>query len=261
MVILNLVWACLAVAAAFMSLMFLIARYNNRRYDLVDVAWGLVFIVIALFGFLSSAYMTTTMVIVLALVVIWGGRLSRHIYSRWSRSQEEDPRYVELRKSWPKEARSLQVYVRIYLTQALLATIVSLPVIVVMHNRPDLSIWVLLGVAVWGIGFWFEATADRQLKNFLARSTQRSALMQQGLWKYSRHPNYFGEMTQWFGIALMSIATPLWWLALLGAVTIAGFIVFVSGVPPAERRAAQKPGWKIYKDRTSVIFPMPPKKA
>jgi steroid 5-alpha reductase family enzyme len=128
-----------------------------------------------------------------------------------------------------------------------------------MQYQPAVSGLVVAGVVVWVLGFVCESIADSQLRQFLKANTKKDALLTTGLWKYSRHPNYFGEVTQWWGIALVALSSPFGWVGLIGALAITTLICFVSGIPPAERRAASKPGWAAYKRATSPLVPLPPR--
>lgn len=253
LILLAFTGALVAQAVAFMFSLYM------KRVDVVDVAWGLSAIAIVFAMQLSDPYSSTTVWLVTALVVLWGLRLSFHIVRRISRSDKQDPRYTTLMAKWPKSLHTLQVFTKIFFFQAVLATLVSLPVVVVYQYQPAVQVTVVLGAALWFIGYGFEVVADAQLRRFL-QSSQRGELMQRGLWRYSRHPNYFGEITMWWGIALMTFTTPLWWLSLIGALTITLLIVFVSGVPLAEASASRKAGWREYKRTTSVLLPIPPKR-
>lgn len=231
-----------------------------QRVDIIDAAWGLSFIAaIVAMQLFKPSFAPGWVVIVDGLVVIWGARLSWHIYRRFRRSATQDKRYTAVLESWPQRWMSLQVFVRLFLLQAVLATTISLPVVVVHFYQPETSWIAVVGLIVWLIGFGCEAIADRQLRQYLAKPGHGD-LMSSGLWHYSRHPNYFGEITMWWGVALMACATPLWWLGIIGAATITCLIGFVSGVSLAEKRMASRRGWAEYKRQTSVLIPWPPTK-
>jgi steroid 5-alpha reductase family enzyme len=119
----------------------------------------------------------------------------------------------------------------------------------------------IIGVGLWLIGFIFELIADQQLTGFLRNKDKPQKVMDGGLWRYSRHPNYFGEVTTWWGIGiLVASTTDTWWLPLLGPVVITYLIVFVSGIPPLERRHRHNPSYAEYNRRTSVFIPLPPRR-
>ena len=248
----------------FMSLMFAIAVLR-QRFDIIDVAWGLTFISIALVSFTTVILepQLTVQVIITTLVIIWGSRLSAHIYSRWSKSDKEDKRYAVFRQQYKKSfgGVAFNVYTRIFLLQAALAVIVSFPVIIVNTSSVPLTptLFTLLGVIVWAVGFYFETVGDYQLKKFTSSSTNKGKLMTAGLWKYTRHPNYFGEMTQWWAIFIIAFAAvpSLGWLSLVGPAVITILILFVSGIPIAERHIERRQGWSEYKKHTSKLIPLP----
>ena len=248
---------CTVAAIDFMSLVFLVA-WKQKRIDLVDSFWGPTFIVVALVAAYLSGPLSAGGWIITALVVIWGTRLWWHIFRRYLASSKQDPRYTELSSKWPARRKWLQVYLRVYIVQALLALVISMPVIAVLHGGgSSSSLWLVLGVAVWLVGFVCEATADRQLAGFISDKNNRGKLMTTGLWRYSRHPNYFGEVTQWWGIWLAAVGTHYAAVAVVGPLLITYLIVFVSGLPPAEARMSRKPGWDDYKKRTGILLPLP----
>lgn len=250
----------LVAAAVFMSVMFVVG-HRMKRYDIVDVAWGLTFIVISLVS-LAMNQANLTSIALYCLVAIWGVRLSTHIYRRFRAAPHEDKRYVELRKKWRSSNVPAAIYSRIYLVQAVLATIVCLPVLVVHAAQMDVQpIYLWTGLLVWAVGFTFEAVGDYQLRSFLQHPQPKGGLMTSGLWKYSRHPNYFGELVQWWGIGVIALGVPYGWIGLVGPAMISYLIVFVSGVPPVERAFEGRPGWAEYKARTSVLIPLPVRKS
>ena len=256
----RMAWCWLA-ALGVMTGLFYIAR-AKRRIDYVDVGWGLSFMAIAITGWLlGGGYHApfSTKTFALLLVVIWGGRLATHILRRIARSDREDPRYTALRANWKNQSWG-QVFIRIFLVQSVLSLLVSIPVIHIhLLQQPEWSWLAALGLAVWLVGFGLEVVADRQLAAFLANPRSKGKLMTSGLWAYSRHPNYFGELVMWWGIALVCLGTPHGWVGIGGAAVITYLILYISGVPLAEKRASTKPGWPEYKRRTSRLFPRPTK--
>ena len=247
----------LVAALVWQRIIFMIGK-RLERIDVVDVGWGLTFIVIAVVMAILHSPVNIAGAIVMALVIMWGGRLSWHIGQRFRRSRLQDPRYTNLVRHYSPLLFWVHVYVRIFIVQALLATIISLPVIVVLTAQPAMSMVAYAGMAVWIVGFVCEVVADAHLKSFL-RTAKKNELMMTGLWKYSRHPNYFGEMLMWWGLAIFSCTTPYGWLGIVGALVITALLAFVSGVPPAEARAASNKGWKAYKASTSVLVPWWPR--
>lgn len=246
---------CLIAAMLFMSVMFLIGR-RIGRYDVVDVAWGLTFIVVTLVSFMITPSGHVASVVLLGLVMVWGMRLSGHIYRRLRTSTQEDRRYIELRRKWHAKNVHLAIYLRIYLVQALLATVVCIPVLVVNAAHADVSpVFFWIGLALWAGGFMCEALADRQLRHFIQNPANKGRLMTTGLWKYSRHPNYFGELVQWWAISVIALGVPFGWIGIIGPLLITYLIVFVSGIPLTEKAFEGRVGWDKYKSRTSRLIP------
>lgn len=258
-------WAglyCLAVAVIFLTIVFFIARRRNR-YDLIDSAWGFTFIGIAIVGYLAQPRVLFSLQsLVSLLVIVWGMCLSLHIYHRWSRASREDRRYNELRSKYSKNFGGVAggMYFKVYLVQAVLAWVISLPVIVI-NAAPSLDIgwYVWIGLVIWSIGFYFEAVGDAQLAKFTQNSRNKGKLMTQGLWRFTRHPNYFGEVTLWWGIFVICLAANLSLITVIGPLTITFLILFVSGVPLTERHFEGRPGWTEYMRKTSKFIPLPPR--
>ena len=252
---------CLLAAVAFLSLVFVVAQ-RIKRYDIIDAAWGPTFIVVCMASYFVaySPAVLNLCLLVIGLVTLWGLRLAWHIGKRKVGSKVEDARYVELRRNW-KGNLAVNMYFRVYMVQAVLATIICIPVIHI--NLFDGSQWTVFasaGLMIWVAGFICEVVSDRQLQVFLANKVNKGKIMQSGLWRYSRHPNYFGEITQWWGIGIIAMGVMPWWIGLIGPLTITFLILYVSGVPPTERRFEGRAGWSEYKAKTSVLVPLPVKK-
>lgn len=245
-----------ALLLAYMSLWFVAARLR-KRLDTVDIAWGLGFVVVAW----ASALLrhSTRSWVIAVLVSIWGLRLASHIYRR-AKTKKEDPRYEDLARKW-KGNFWLRAYLSIFLLQGLLIWVVSLPIVMATnHQLRDWSWLTVAGGLVWLTGFVIEAVADRQLAGYL-RLPKKPKVLQKGLWKYSRHPNYFGELTQWWGIGIIALQAHRGWIGLLGPAVLSVLIVFVSGIPPIEKRRAKDPAYRAYQKKTSPLILLPQKKS
>lgn len=245
----------LGLLFVFMSLAFLVAR-ARQRIDTVDVCWGIGFIIVSWSTVLQQPSRPSLLVAI--LVTVWGLRLAKHIFTR-HKGRGDDPRYKEITGKWKGNVWQ-RAYVSIFLLQGLLVWLVSLPI--VMLANPKLSGWcwlVGLGAAIWLVGFVIEVIADRQLRNFLVQK-DRPKVMQTGLWRYSRHPNYFGELTQWWGIGIMALSSSYGWIGLVGPLLLSYLMIFVSGIPPIEKRRLKDPEYQAYKRKTSPIILLPPKK-
>jgi steroid 5-alpha reductase family enzyme len=242
----------------YMSLWFLISLFK-RRNDVADVAWGLGFVLLAWTSFFLSGGSGTRGVLVGVLVSVWGLRLAWHIHAR-NRGKAEDYRYLAWRREWGRwfYARS---YAQVYLLQGTLLFLIAVPVLII-NRSPGGTFGFLngIGVCVWLFGFLFESVGDAELARFMKDPLSRGKLLQNGLWRYTRHPNYFGEVTQWWGIWLVALGVPGGWFGIVGPLTITILILKVSGIPMLERKMADNPDFAEYKRRTSLFLPWFPKR-
>ncbi len=242
-----------AVLFAYMSLWFL-ASVAMRRNDVADVAWGLGFVLMAWISFLISDAPGTRGILAGVLVSMWGLRLAWHIHTR-NRGKQEDYRYREWRAAWGSWFY-LRSYAQIYLLQGILLFIIALPILVINASpQAPLGPLDLIGTAIWIIGFLFEAIGDAQLSSFMQNPANRGALMQSGLWRYTRHPNYFGEATQWWGLWIIALSAPYGSVAIIGPIAITILITKVSGIPLLEKKMEANPAFADYKKRVSAFVP------
>jgi steroid 5-alpha reductase family enzyme len=229
----------------------------KKRNDVADIAWGLGFVGIAFFLFLTTTP-TLQSVILYMLIAIWGIRLALHIGLR-SKGKPEDFRYKKWREEWGKYFL-LRSYLQVYLLQGFFMWIISIPIIVVsVATDQAISPFILAGTIIWLIGFAFEAIGDYQLMVFIKHKKNKSDIMQTGLWKYTRHPNYFGEVLLWWGmfIIVMPLQYGIW--AIISPITISYLLLYVSGIPMLEAKYKNNEAFQAYKKRTSAFFPMLPK--
>ena len=239
-----------------LSIFWYVISLVRGRNDVADIGWGTYFIGLALVHFIMNKPAVDLRIIPIILVLVWGIRLSSHILARHVRTTE-DARYVAWRNAWGNGwyfyARS---FVQVFLLQGILAMIIATPVILITAQVIPLNlVWVIIGTIVWIGGFVCESVADAQLKTFLVNPQNKGHIMQSGLWKYSRHPNYFGEVTQWWGIFIIGLGTTLGLFGIIGPLVITFLIVFVSGIPLAEASLKSTPGFAEYAQRTSVFIP------
>lgn len=225
--------------------------------SIADVLWGLYFIIIAVILRVTNSQVDVAQTIEVILVGVWGVRLSVHIGKR-KLGKPEDWRYVNWRKQWGKSF-VVRSYVQNFIFQALLALCISTSTIVIAHatgyNGGSLKWWQFFAVIIWAGGFYFEVVSDWQLSKFLASSHPKGSIMMSGLWSRSRHPNYFGEIMQWWAIFIFCIGMPYWFVALISPVLITFLIRFVSGVPLLEKRYANNMTYQNYADITPVLIP------
>lgn len=241
----------------YMSLWFMVSLIKKRN-DVADVAWGLGFLLMTWTSFFISDNSSIRGLLVSLLVSIWGLRLAWHIHAR-NKGKSEDYRYLAWRKEWGKwfYPRS---YLQVYLLQGIFLFIIVIPVFIInKYIGPPLGLLDFIGVLVWFLGFYFEVVGDAQLARFIKNPTNNGKLMQSGLWAYTRHPNYFGEVTQWWGIWLIALSVPNNLLTIIGPLTITFLILKVSGIPMLEKKMAEHPDFAEYKRKVSVFIPMPRK--
>ena len=232
--------------------------YVAKRNDVADVAWGLGFILMVWTSWYLGHTESLRSVLVGVLVSIWGIRLAWHIHAR-NKGKGEDYRYLAWRKEWGRWFY-LRSYLQVYLLQGFFLFLISLPLFVI--NAKDggaLGLLDLLGVLVWLTGFAFEAVGDAQLSHFIKNTENKGKLMQSGLWAYTRHPNYFGEVTLWWGIGIIALSVPHGQWGLVGPMVITYLILKVSGIPLLEKKMEQHPDFPEYKGRVSLFIPSPPR--
>ncbi|MCY3585268.1 MAG: DUF1295 domain-containing protein [Acidimicrobiaceae bacterium] len=253
----------LAIAAAIAAVLMLICWLVSLRLEdasIVDPLWPVVFVAIAWGLWLSSSGGGGRKLMLAAMVTLWGLRLGIHLALR-KRGEPEDYRYAGMRHRWQPFA--LWSLVIVFGLQALLATVVSLPLQAVLGTDQNAAVGWLdwLGAAVWVVGFIFETVADRQLARFRAAEAGRGKVMNRGLWRYSRHPNYFGDFLVWWGIYLVAAAAGAWW-TIIGPTVMTVLLVRISGVALLERTIGdRRPGYADYAARTSAFIPLPPRRS
>ncbi len=238
-----------------MTFWFVISSLKKRN-DYADIAWGLGFVLLSWSGgFIDGLNLRS--LIVNFLITIWGLRLAWHIYLR-NHNKPEDYRYQAWRKKWKNFY--LRSFLQIYMLQGLFLYLIILPVLFINKSSFNgFQILDVIGFIVWVVGFYFESVGDYQLKKFISNPLNKGKLIDEGLWRYSRHPNYFGEVTQWWGIFIIALSLPLSFFTIIGPVTITILILFVSGVPLLEKKYAGRKDFEEYKKRTSIFFPLPPR--
>lgn len=247
-------WIALLIAVgAFMTLWYGVARLTNR-YDVVDTAWGLGFVFVAWLSLAIRANFGSLQLVSAGLVSLWGLRLFAHIASRNWRKAADDHRYQVLGQKWGTAA-PLKFYTNVFLLQGLLLVLVSAPMVGISFVHQETNSLTYIGWVIWLFGITFETIADRQLATFISHRPKGSqTIMDRGLWHYSRHPNYFGEVVTWWGAAIVACSVGQWW-GIIGALTITFLITKVSGIPPLEKRYAGNPAYAAYQKRTSVLVP------
>ena len=251
--------ASLIVLVLFTLLWLLSVRLKN--VSIVDLFWGIGFVVVNTFYVWMSGDLTPRKILMLVLVTIWGMRLS--IYLTWrNKGKGEDFRYQEFRRKYGTERYWWISFFQTFLLQGVLTMLISLPLLgVSMGNQSDsLSVLDYLAVLVWLVGFTFEAGGDYQLSRFKNNPQNKGKVLCYGFWKYTRHPNYFGDSAVWWAYGIFSIAAGSYW-QVLGSVIMTLLIIKVSGVALLEKTLNHtKPQYNEYVRKTNSFFPWFPKK-
>lgn len=247
------------ITAQVLTHAFFIWAQKIKNWGVIDIAWGLGFIVTTLTVFLQVDQVSISKLIVFMMTCIWSLRLSIYLFVR-NHGKPEDWRYQQFRSEWaPNE--NVQAYLKVFVFQGLLMFLISLPQMLFIRDEKIIN-WGLMevvGLIIWIQGFMFEILADWQLARFKKDATNKGKVMTKGVWSLSRHPNYYGEVTLWWGFYIMLFNYVPWWTA-IGPLLITFFIVNVTGIALLEKRYEGNQEFEKYKGRTSVFFPWFPKK-
>lgn len=245
---------------AYFSTLFLIAQIRNNN-SIVDIGWGLGFVLIAIYSLIYALFthsISLTQVVVTIFVMMWGLRLFIYISIR-NFNKPEDFRYVEMRKKWKRPR--IDAFFKVFMSQAGFMLVISLPILTAyISNQNTHPIMTIIGGLIFLTGLFFETVGDAQLRKFIKNKANKGHIMQSGLWKYTRHPNYFGETLIWWGLFVSVSTLPYFYVALISPLVITTLLLFVSGVPLLEKKYKNNPEFIEYAKRTSIFFPLPPKK-
>lgn len=250
------------ILSAYLVVTAVIALIREDN-SVMDIAYGGAFVLIAWYLADMWSMWSERQIIVLVAVTVWGIRLmTRIFFKNWGRP--EDIRYHAWREEWQQRGmlyfffRSLG---QIYLLQGVVILVVSLPVLVVFATIQEPLMWYnWLGLGLWCVGFCFEFVGDWQLDRFIRNPENKGQIMTTGLWKYTRHPNYFGEATMWWGLCLVVFGLPFSHLVIASPLLITFLLTQISGIPMLEKHWAGRPDWEEYKAKTSAFIPWLPKK-
>ncbi|GAA4879626.1 DUF1295 domain-containing protein [Saccharopolyspora cebuensis] len=244
--LIALVTALLVVTATFGI------AHLRGKYDTIDTAWGAGFAVIAAVSLVVGGISP----VAVALTAVWGVRLSWHLHRR-NAGGPEDRRYAAMLRKGKRPV--LRMYARTYLTQAVAMWFVSLPV---QFSAPGAGAFTVAGVLVWLVGFGFEVVGDEQLRRFRADPANEGGVLDTGLWRYTRHPNYFGDACVWWGLYLIACQHWPGPLTVLSPLLMTWLLARGTGKPMLEKDIEQRrPGYADYVARTSGFVPLPPKRS
>ncbi|MGL4821265.1 MAG: DUF1295 domain-containing protein [Bacilli bacterium] len=245
------------VVSVFFIIFFIIGQLLENN-SIVDIGWGLGFVVLSGALLLRSGFEDTRLIVLTALIWLWGLRLAFYLFRR-NVGKPEDYRYVNMRKRWGTTLPRVKAFFHVYVLQGVILYIISLSYMFVF-NTPTQSMGVLeySAMGIWLVGYIFQVVGDSQLRAFKQNPSNKGRVMTTGLWKYTRHPNYFGEAVMWWAIFLFTVSSGGWYL-FVSPLIITLFLRFVSGVPLLEKRYAGNAEYDAYKRVTPVFVPWFPK--
>ena len=252
----------LLTTATLLTVVFSLGWWWAKRIDnfsIVDAIWALSFAPVAvIYACLCDGWLPRRIVIG-GLLAVWGLRLGIHLSTRIAQHHpEEDPRYQILRERWTKP----WAFLGFFLAQGLLVWLLTLPVHLICNDATASLQWLeIVGFAVWLTGLIGESIADHQLKEFARNHPSDNSVCREGLWRYSRHPNYFFQSLMWWGLFFAALAAPYGWLAILAPLAMLYTLLRVTGIPLTEKLSLKKRGdsYRRYQETTSAFIPRPPK--
>lgn len=251
----------LGIVVGVMLLLWLVQR-RTRDAGVVDVGWSALLGILAIWYAIALNGTTPRRWIVAALAAIWSFRLASYLLVDRVMSDEEDGRYQAIRESWRGKLQTFFFW--FFQAQGLLAWLLAMVFVIAIMNPVHVLQWTdVAGVGVWLVAVGGESLADRQLRQFRTKPENKRQVCRKGLWRYSRHPNYFFEWLHWWTYVLFAVGSPLVWLTLLAPAVMLLLILKVTGIPPTEARALESRGdaYRAYQRSTSVLIPWFPKGA
>lgn len=252
-VFLTAVWALVI----YLLCVFLLAL-KLRDNSIMDIAYGLAFITAASAAALAAGTSHPRFILLYTMVILWGLRLAVHLFFR-KRGQGEDFRYRKWREEWGSTFL-IRSFFQIYVLQGIVVLFVASPLLYTAA-RPGgpLGALDLAGLCIWSAGILFEAVGDWQLLRFKRNPANKGKIISSGLWRYTRHPNYFGECSLWWGVYLVALGSPGAWWTIISPLTINFLLLYVSGIPMLEKKYEGNLAFEDYKKRTSPLIPWYPK--
>lgn len=250
------IFALLIISAIQVVFFVLAAGFKTDKFT--DLSYGLTFVVTALILFATRADQGMVQTITVLLITIWGLRLATYLFIRILKTKR-DERFDKIRSDTIK-------FAKFWFLQAISIFIILLPALVILNTQKTVNLsLMLIGLSIWSVGFIIESVADQQKFAFKNKTENKDRWISTGLWKYSRHPNYFGEILVWWGIFVIALSYLENWLYLTiaGPLFITFLLLFVTGIPTLEKKYEEKyrndPDFQKYKSKTSLLVPLPPK--
>ncbi len=261
----HVLLGALTFVGVLIHLVFILA-VKFKRNDFADVIWGPGMLFASLGGLIFSWWLnpqfqfTNLDGLAMALLAFWSLRLFFHLGIRTLSHDQEDIRYQKMRADW-KDSWMIQSYLKVFVLQGILMIVNVSPVLwIIASSQKSLTGFSLAAAAVWAVGFVIESLSDYQLTKFKKNPANRGQLIRTGLWGWSRHPNYFGEIVQWWALFLLALPLEGGFFTIIGPLMITFFLVKVSGIPLLEKNMQSRSGFEDYKKTTSLLIPWPPKK-
>ncbi|MGE0638082.1 MAG: DUF1295 domain-containing protein [Bacteroidia bacterium] len=242
----------------FMNFMYLLAL-RLKDNSIVDIGWGIGFIIVALATLFDRGTFCPRQLLITTLIILWALRLALYIFKRNS-GKGEDFRYKQWREEWGKTIY-WRSYLQVFMLQGAIMFVIALPVMQVNASASsELVITDFIGAALWLIGFLFEAIGDAQMMRFKTNPANKGKIMRYGLWKYTRHPNYFGEALLWWGIFIIAMGAGSVFISLISPLLLTYLLLKVSGVAMLEKKYTGNAEYDEYIRTTSSFVPMLPGK-
>jgi len=246
----------LYIVLAYFTAFFIVATIIKNN-SIVDIGWGAGFVFVTWVTFFLSGEYNTTKLIVNIVITLWGLRLFYYILKR-NLFEKEDFRYANWRESWGKWVIP-RAFLQVFMLQGILQFLIASPAIYLNVNSVDFHILSLIGIVIWVIGYYFEVIGDKQLKDHIKNPDMKGKLLRTGLWKYTRHPNYFGEIMMWWGIFVFALILGLPIYFIVSPLTITAVLYFIS-TPILEKKMSEREEWEEYAKATPMLIPIKVKK-
>lgn len=242
---------------AYLTAMLVIIHIKQDR-SIGNFTWGGMVLLIALYTFFTTSSYLPRQIVATVLIVAWCTRLATYVYLRYRKGA--DPRYVE----WANQKGWWAIVFNfgwIFILNGFMGCVMSAPIVAINTQLTPRFGW-LDGefLLLWLIGFYWESVSDYQLYVFRKDASNKGKVLSTGLWRYSRHPNYFGEIVMWWAVYFLALAVPYGYLTIIAPAAITTTLLFVTGIPWLEKAMANNPAYQEYKKRTSVLIPWFPKK-